>query len=123
MKKLSVIILFSLPMMIWAQDCKKTDAKTFDSEVKKGDCTVLDVRTEREFNGGHLANATNIDFYGDDFRESILKLDKTKPVLVYCYGGGRSSEACDVLAAHGFVVIELEEGIKAWKEQGLPVEK
>lgn len=124
MKKQIVLILLAfVPTFVMAQNCKATDAKAFAEGVNKGDCTVLDVRTDREFAGGHLANALNIDFYGDDFRQSILKLDKSKPVYVYCHGGGRSAEACEILSTNGFVVIDLENGFKAWKDAKLPVAK
>jgi rhodanese-related sulfurtransferase len=124
MKKQIVLILLAIaPAFVVAQDCRTTDAKSFGACLEDSNCTIVDVRTEREFAGGHVPNAVNIDFYGDDFRQNLLKLDKSKPVYVYCYGGGRSGEACEVLTAQGFKVIDLENGLKAWKEAGLPVEK
>ena len=54
---------------------------------------LIDVRTDEEFQSGHLKNALNIDINSSDFEPKIKALDKTKPVFVYCLSGGRSSSA------------------------------
>ena len=53
--------------------------------------TILDVRTPGEFNQEHLVNAKNIDYYSDDFKQQVSKLDRNKPVFVYCKAGGRGN--------------------------------
>ena len=45
---------------------------------------LLDVRTDREFAMGHIRGAAQIDFYRDDFREELAKLDANAPFYVYC---------------------------------------
>jgi len=77
--------------------------------------TILDVRTKDEFGQGHLANATMIDYYKSDFKQQVSKLDKTKPVFVYCAAGGRSSSASGILIELGFKnVYDLQGGMRAW---------
>ena len=76
---------------------------------------LIDVRTEDEFNGGHIKNAKNIDWNGNDFDAQLTSLDKTKPLLVYCLSGGRSKKAAAKLTELGFKeVLELDGGYLAW---------
>jgi len=77
--------------------------------------TVLDVRTKAEVAKGAIPESVNIDFYSDTFVSDISKLDKSKPVYVYCAVGGRSSQAMDVLSKNGFTeVYNLKGGYNAW---------
>lgn len=85
---------------------------------------LLDVRTPDEFAEGHLAKAINYDWYGKNFAAQVAKLDKSKPVFVYCYGGGRSSEAVEHLQEKGFkVVYDMKGGIQKWRKAHLPETK
>jgi thioredoxin 1 len=69
------------------------------------------VRTSDEFLGRHLQNAKNIDVGGGSFEQQIETLDKSKPVLVYCLSGGRSSSAASKMREAGFKeVYELDGG-------------
>ncbi len=85
---------------------------------------LVDVRTPEEFAEGYIAAATNINFYDDDFADRATKLDKSKPVLVYCKKGGRSAKAYKILKGAGFEkVYDLDGGFTAWKSAGQPVSK
>ena len=80
---------------------------------------LLDVRTPEEFKSGYIAGAKNLNFYDDDFAQQIAKLDKTKPVMVYCAKGGRSASAAEQLNQAGFSkVYDLTGGMYAWKAAG-----
>lgn len=96
----------------------KPDA--FES-VLKSDKSVqlIDVRTPEEYKAGHLEGAKNIDFYSKDFAQQMAKLDKNKPVAVYCAVGGRSASATDKLKSLGFAKIyDLDGGIRGWTASG-----
>lgn len=83
---------------------------------------LLDVRTNEEVASAKLENALVIDFNSADFqKEATTKLDKTKPVMVYCYSGSRSKEAADFLRNQGYKVFELEGGIASWKKDNKAV--
>ncbi len=85
---------------------------------------IVDVRTPGEFKVGHIAGATNVDFLGPDFERRVAALDKSKPCLVHCASGGRSTRCLTVLKQQHFQsVYHLDGGIKAWEKAGLPVEK
>ena len=81
---------------------------------------VIDVRTPEEFSSQHIDRAVNINWNGDDFVAQAQKLDKTKPVFVYCMVGGRSKKASNQLAEMGFAkVYDLQGGIMKWNAAGL----
>ena len=81
---------------------------------------MLDVRTPGEWANGKLEKSTLINFNDAKFEENIGKLDKTKPVFVYCAVGGRSARASKVLSKQGFKVYNLTNaGYGQLKESGL----
>jgi len=80
---------------------------------------VLDVRTKKEFDAGHVPGAIHIDVNGPDFMEKLGKLDKSRTYLVHCAAGGRSVTACNKLAPAGFKsLINLEGGYRGWEKAG-----
>lgn len=85
---------------------------------------VLDIRTPREFNSGHIAGAINIDFYADDFFNRLKTLDPSKTYLVHCAVGGRSRVAERAFASAGLQkVLHMTRGIEEWRRQGLPLNR
>lgn len=86
--------------------------------------TLLDVRTQEEFDNGHLESATLLDFYDSNFKKELSKLDKNKPVFVYCAVGGRSGSTATALINMGFKeVYDLKGGIKHWSKEQMKVVK
>lgn len=83
---------------------------------------LLDVRKPDEYKAGHLENAQELDWLDtDNFKQQAPNIDKSKTVYVYCRSGRRSKEAADFLAGEGYKVVDLDGGILAWEENGLPV--
>lgn len=77
---------------------------------------ILDVRTPNEFSGGHLPKAINANVMGSDLTTKTAKLDKSKPLFVYCQSGGRSARACKMLSDMGFTdIYNMSGGISSWK--------
>lgn len=97
-------------------------ATEFADKIKElPSATIIDVRTPDEFSKGHLANANNYDWNGNEFEKQIALLDKSKPVFVYCLSGGRSSSAANKMRSEGFkTVYELDGGIMKWRGANLP---
>ncbi len=88
------------------------------------DFVIIDVRTQEEFVGEHIENATNIDFYSETFRDTLNTLDKNKTYLIYCRSGGRSGSALDIMAELNFKkVYNILGGINQWKTGGFPTVK
>ena len=85
---------------------------------------LVDVRTPEEFSQGHLKGAVNYDINGADFDGQLAKLDKSKPVLVYCLSGGRSASAAEKMEEKGFrEVYNMKGGIMKWNAANQPIEK
>ena len=79
------------------------------------DAQIIDVRTPGEYKAGNIAASSNVDFYGDNFKNELTKLDKTKPILVYCKSGGRSGKAASMMKSMGFEeVYDLKGGYSGW---------
>ena len=88
------------------------------------DFVIIDVRTPAEFDGEHIENATNINFYSETFRDTLNDLDKNKTYLVYCAVGGRSGSALDIMAELNFKeAYNILGGINQWKAEGLSTVK
>ncbi|SDS04208.1 Rhodanese-related sulfurtransferase [Winogradskyella sediminis] len=91
-------------------------AEEMNSILELEDVQLVDVRTPEEHKENHIVNSQNIDFMSPTFDEDILKLDKDRPVLLYCKSGGRSAKCAKKLKAAGFEkVYDLEGGISKWK--------
>lgn len=87
------------------------------------DVQLVDVRTPDEYREGHIKNSLNINVQGSSFEAEVAKLDKKRPVMVYCRSGGRSASAQRMLIDMGFAeVINLDGGIRGWQSAGKPVE-
>jgi len=83
---------------------------------------ILDIRTPEEYIAGHIAGAVNIDYYEPDFADRLRELDPTVPYVMYCNSGNRSANALPLMDQIGFKqVYELEGGIVAWYQAGLPL--
>lgn len=114
--------LLAFPFALQAQ--KQLTTEEFEKQlVKSGNAQLLDVRTPEEYDEGHLAKAANVDYKSPDFKEKIAKLDKSKPVYVYCLSGGRSAAAATALHESGFKeVYDMKGGYLKWNTSGKNVE-
>ena len=104
---------------------KNVSAKDFQQLIQdNSNAILLDVRTPNEVAQGIIKNADIIDFYDPEFKTKLDKLDKSKPVLIYCHSGRRSGIAMSTLRELGFSEIyNLQGGILEWSEAGLAIEK
>ena len=83
---------------------------------------ILDVRTQEEFDEGHIEGAVMLDFYRDDFADELAKFDPDVPYVLYCRSGNRSSSARAIMADLGFQSVEdVDGGIVGWQAAGLPL--
>ena len=125
MKALLRSLLLLLPALAFgAEPVKHVKAEEAAKLVTSGKVDVVDVRTPEEFEEGHIKGAKNIDIMDKDFEAQIAKLDKSKPVLVHCQAGGRSTRSLQTFEKLGFTdVIHLDDGFAGWEAAGKPVEK
>jgi hydroxyacylglutathione hydrolase len=81
---------------------------------------AIDVRAPREREQKHIAGSLGLPL--NHLLENINTLPKSRPLLVYCAGGYRSSIAASLLQGSGFeTVSEIAGGMTAWEAAKLPV--
>jgi rhodanese-related sulfurtransferase len=128
MNRLSALLLIISSLLLSiagsAQNSSDVDAQTFKKLMLDKKSVVIDLRTPNEIKSkGKIKGATEIDFLALDAEEKIKKLDKNKTYLVYCAGGGRSSDCKDLMVKEGFRnVVNLQKGFDDWKKKGFEVE-
>jgi rhodanese-related sulfurtransferase len=110
--------------LCYAQTNAALPAREFEQQIEKKNVQLLDVRTQSEYESGHIKQSMLADWTKpDQFTDRIQYLDKSSAVYVYCLSGGRSGAAAKWMRANGFVAVyELQGGINAWKSASLPLE-
>ena len=123
MKKIVVLVaLISIATSCTSQhkpDIKIISMETLKADAVGKDVQLIDVRTPKEYEAGHIDDAINIDFLsGEHFTNEVNKLDKTKPVYIYCQMGGRSKKASEKLKNLGFTTIfDYGGGYGEWSQK------
>lgn len=116
------ILLMSLLSFLFGANAQQSDNITilskedFKNSLNKETIQLVDVRTKKEFDSGHIPKATNIDFFKQsEFIALFSKLDKNAPVYLYCRSGNRSQKAAKKLVDLGFTkVYDLKGGYLIW---------
>lgn len=79
-------------------------------DVKLKEYFIIDVRSKKEYQEGHLDGAINIPLFS--IKKNIEKINKNKKILVYCQSGVRSKRALKALQELGFEnVYNLKGGL------------
>lgn len=76
--------------------------------LREAGATLLDVRTQAEWERGHIEGFTHIPL--DELRERLDELPTDAPVYVTCQSGLRSYLACRILVQHGFDAYNFRGG-------------
>jgi rhodanese-related sulfurtransferase len=119
---LLLVLVFAVAGCSTSAGAATVSPSQFQDVVEQPQTIVVDVRTPAEFAEGHLANAVNIDVESAGFAAAVSKLDPNATYAVYCRSGNRSQGAVQQMEEAGLTdVSELDGGIVAWQEQGLPV--
>jgi sulfur-carrier protein adenylyltransferase/sulfurtransferase len=83
--------------------------------IKQNEIQLIDVREPFEFG---LGNIGGINIPLQTLEENLFKISKSKPIIVLCKSGGRSSAALSKLKEMGFVnVMNLSGGLLQWKKE------
>jgi hydroxyacylglutathione hydrolase len=89
------------------------------SSIQSGQVTLIDVRSQEEWNAGHIEQAAH-HFLGR-LPEQVAQIPADRKVVTQCRSGARSAIAASVLQASGIKnVVNLTGGYTAWKTAGLP---
>jgi len=93
------------------------EVSEFKTFAKLDGIQIIDVRTKEEFDKGNFPNSINIDFYGDDFKTKLSKLNREKKTLIYCHSAGRSGKAAKLMYKLNFK--EVYDLIGGYSKSGL----
>ena len=80
----------------------EVEPRDLESHLQTAGLLVLDVRSDKEWEGGYIPNAKHIPI--DQLSQRLQELsDKARPILAVCASGARSAAACDLLARNGYL--------------------
>ena len=85
--------------------------------VEDGDATLVDVRTQREWDGGHAKHAVLLP-HEDVKRGARPDVAKDRTILVYCRSGRRAAEVATILERDGWKDVRAIGGLKDWEQAG-----
>lgn len=96
-----------------------SDVELVAMMADRPDLVLIDVRTQKEWDDGHIGGACFLDFLENDFATRAAALPKDRPIAVYCAAGGRSADAMVLLSKQGFKeVYNLRDGYYGWEDAG-----
>ncbi|MBR6814552.1 MAG: rhodanese-like domain-containing protein [Alistipes sp.] len=100
-------------------------SEQFSKQIRNPKIIVVDVRTAKEYNEGHIAEADlNIDVLKSNFAyHAHRELPRNRTIALYCKGGVRSKRAAKILMEYGYKVFDLDKGYDDWVKAGMPTEK
>jgi rhodanese-related sulfurtransferase len=92
-----------------------TDARV--AAVENGDATLIDVRTQAEWDAGHADRAVHLPLAAVK-RGARPDVPKDRTVLVYCRTGRRAAEAVRILEREGWTDVRNVGGLRDWQRAG-----
>lgn len=85
-----------------------------------GEIELIDVREPHEHEAGRIQGARHVQI--SELTAAAAELDPERPVVFYCRVGARSALATQAFRASGYEAFNLDGGIVAWVERGLPID-
>lgn len=124
---LTTAFLVVLTLLIVTEGRKAGKAITTQqatSMINKEHAQVVDIRSKKEFAGGHIVESINIPH--DSMEKRLVELDKfkDKPIILVCANGQHAGSVAKQLKAAGHQhVHRLAGGIGGWRADNLPLVK
>ncbi len=117
-------VLAELREAIPADKVKTIDdlyAKWQEVQAGKSNAVIIDIRTEAEFDAGHIVGSSNVDS-GHAYGMPKKIKDPNAEIWVFCRTKHRASYFAGMLYKYGYNNVYFAEGgIKAWAEKGYPL--
>ena len=123
MKKIYVAfaLIFSLNSIsaeLWTVSKLNESISKLDHEI-----VLLDVRTQAEYDSGHILNAINISHEQILKDSELLAEYKDSQMVVFCRSGVRAGKVIQLLESIGFEdIIDIDGDMLSWSEAGYPME-
>jgi len=104
MKKLTILLATLMMLGIFTTTIvaqQTSREKIAWQDINQG-ALVVDVRTAKEFNSGHIKNALNIPYDITVNQFTALGIDKERRIVLYCRSGNRAGKAITALKEAGY---------------------
>lgn len=107
------------------QGVKKINTEEMEALIVKAqNLQIVDLRTPGEIEQGYIGNPVFINFSEGNLEEKLGKLDREKPIVIYCAAGGRSGKASKVIVSLGFkTMYDYIDGFNGWATANKPINK
>ena len=123
MKKLTLILGLVFCSHILAE-VELIDASALKKRIENPDNSfiLLDVRTVKEYQSGHIKDSINIPHDQLIQNIDVLNQYRNQPIVVFCRSGKRAQLVIDTLIQNKFdQIVDLEGDMLAWRTSGFPV--
>ena len=108
-----VVVLFVSGILPLSASSRISYDELSELIVSGEDYILLDVRTNQEYQSGHIPTAQLIPY--DRLPAGMENIEKDALIIVYCRSGNRSSTAYKTLEKAGFTNLKDFGGISGWK--------
>jgi rhodanese-related sulfurtransferase len=88
--------------------------------AESAEAELIDVRRDYEWDAGRIAGARHIEV--NDLTAQADSIQRDRPIVFVCRSGNRSGMAADAFRQAGYDARNMEGGLLAWVESGLPLE-
>ena len=111
--KIVAVVLLVVAVLLFVMMRPKPDVSGEQAQKLVADgATLIDVRSEGEFSGGHIDGAANIPV--GSLASRISEIPKGKPVVLYCASGARSTRAAEMLKQKGYERVHNLGAMARW---------
>ena len=94
-------------------------AQEVAARLERGEIELIDVREPYEREAGHIAGSRHVEL--ERLASEVESIPRDKPVVFQCRLGARSGMATRAFCEAGWDAHNLEGGIQAWADAGLPL--
>ena len=118
----TLFALFSIELVLSAELWTVSELKDTISDIDH-ELVLLDVRTQSEYNDGHIKNAINISHDHILEKPELVSEFKDSQIVVFCRSGVRAGKVIQMLESLGFQeIIDIDGDMLAWSKAGYSVE-
>jgi len=109
--------------MAGSEGVRFVDPRTIADLMAKGEATLVDVREPGEFGAERIHGARLVPLSA--FDPAKARPGPGTQLVLHCAAGVRCGAAAQMLRASGYrgEILRMAGGIKAWRAEGLPVER
>jgi rhodanese-related sulfurtransferase len=93
-------------------------AKKLADAAQKDKIYVLDIRKKADYDKGHIAGASQVEFPQWAAPENLSKLPKDKKIVVVCYTGNTAAQTAAGMRMLGYDAAILKAGMMGWDGTG-----